>query len=119
MIPDRLIPVPTQILGIEIIQTIDLETLDTIDIGIIPTIGIESTQTIEILDIKIIDHAIILTTDQNVMVIKIDHLTFHRTEIQAITIDKGITLNHHIGKTHVIKIHHKIIGVVHRNIKNE
>ena len=115
----RLIPVPIQIQGIEVIQTIDLETLHTIDIEIIPTIGIETILTIEILHIKIIDHAIILTTDQNIIDIKIDHATIHRTEIQAITIDKGTTLNHHIGITHVIKIHHKFIRVVHLNIKDK
>ena len=111
--------VPIQILEIEIIQTIDLETLHTLDIKIIPTIGIETIQTIEILDIKIIDHAIILRTDQKIIVITIDHATIHRKEIQAITKDKGTTLNQHIGITHVIKIHHKIIGVVHLNIKEK
>ena len=115
----QLIPVPIQILGIEIIQTIDLETFRTIDIEIIPTIGLETIQTTKTLDIKIIDHAIILTTDQNIIVIKIDHATINRTEMQAITKDKGTTLNHHIGITHVIKIHHKIIGVVHLNIKDK
>ena len=78
------------------------------DIENIPTIGEKTIKTIEILDIKIIDHAIILTTDQTIIVIKIDHTTIHRTEIQAITIDKRTTLNHHIGITHVIgiKTHH-------------
>ena len=64
-------------------ETFDQETLHTIVIGIIPTIGIEAIQTIEILDIEIIDHVIVLT-DQNIIVIKIDHATVHRTEIQAI-----------------------------------
>ena len=41
---------------------------------------------IEIINIKILDHAIILATDQtiedqNVKTIKIDHATIHRTEI--------------------------------------
>ena len=93
--------------------------IHTIDIEIIPTIGIETIVTIKILDIKIIDHAINLTTNQNIVVIKSDHATVHRTEIQAIRTDEGTTLNHHIGITHVIKIHHKIIGVVHLNIKDE
>ena len=97
----------------------DQETLHTINIEFIPTIGIETIQTIETLDIKIIDPAIILTTDQNIKVIRIDHATIHRTEIQAITIDKRTTLNHHIGITHVIKIHNKIIGVVQINIKDK
>ena len=90
----RLIPVPIQILGIEFIQKIYLKTLHTIDIEIIPTIKTETIQTIEILDIERIDHAIILTTDQNTKIIKIDHVTIHRTEIQAITIDKRTTLKY-------------------------
>ena len=72
---------PVPILEIEIIQIIDLETLHTIDIEIIPTIGIETIQTIEtpIQTIKIIEHAIILTTNQNITIIKIDHATIHRS----------------------------------------
>ena len=80
----------TQKLEIETIQIIDLETLHTIDIEIIPTIGIEIIQTLETLDIKIIDHPIILTTDQNITIIKIDHAITHRIEIQALTLDKKI-----------------------------
>ena len=80
----RLIPVPIKNLDLEIIQTIDQETLQTIDIEIVPTIGIETIQTIETLDINKIDQAIILTTDQKITVIEIDHATSHRTENQAI-----------------------------------
>ena len=109
-----------QILEREIIQIIDLETLHTFDIEIIPTRGIETNQTIETLDIKIIkDHAIILTTYQNIRVKKIDYATIHRTEIQAITMDQGTTLNHHIGTTHVIKIHQKILGLVYYTSKTK
>ena len=103
-------PDPIQILGTEIVQTFDVETLHKTDIEIIPTIGIETIQTIKILDIKIIYHVIILTTDQNIIVIKIDHAIIQRTEIHAITTDKETTLNPHIGITHVIKIHNKIRG---------
>ena len=46
-------------------------------------------------------------------------MTIHKKEIQVITTDKGTTLNHHIGITHIIKIHNKIIGVVHLNIKGK
>ena len=79
---------------------------------------------LEILDTKIIDHAIIQTTDQTVVdqnktIIKKDHAFFHRIEIQVITIDKEFILSHHIGLTHDIKIHNKIIGVVHLNIKGK
>ena len=83
----------------------------------------ETFQMIEILDIKLIDQAIILTTDQtitdqNITIIKIDRVIIYRTEIPVITIDKE-TLSHHIGITHVIKIHNKIIVVVHLNIKDK
>ena len=44
-----------QVLEIEIIQIVGLETLHTTDIEIILMIGIETVQTIEIQDIKIID----------------------------------------------------------------
>ena len=110
---------PIQILEIEINQIIDLETLRTIDIENILTNGIEIIQTIETLDIKIIDHAIIQRSDQNIIIIKIDHALDHRTEAQAITTDKKTTFNRHIGITHVIKFHNKIIGVMHLNIKDK
>ena len=97
-------------------QLIDLETLHTIAIENIPTIGIETIQTIETLDIK---NAIILTSDQKTITIKKDDATFHRKEVQAITIDKGITLNHHVEITLVIKIHNKIIGVKNLKIKDK
>ena len=112
-------PARIQILEIKFIQKIDPETLHTIDIEIIPTIGIDTNQTIETLDIKIIDHAFILTADQHKIIIKKDHATFHRTKVQAVTTDKGTTLNHHIGITHVSKIHNKTIGVVYLSIKDK
>ena len=88
----RLMTDHIQILGIEIFQIIDLETLHTIDIEIILTIGIEAIQTIETPDIKTIDHAIIQTTDQNIKIIKIDHVINHRTEVQAITTKKLLSI---------------------------
>ena len=119
-----LMPVPIQILEIESNQIIDLETLHIKEIEIIPTIGIETIQMIEILDIKILDHANTPTTDQtiidrNITTIKIDYAIIHRTEIQVITIDKEATLSHHIGLTHVIKIHNKTIVVVDLKIKSK
>ena len=105
----RLMPDPIQNLEIEIIPIIDPETLHTIDIEIIPTIGIETLQTIETIDIKKIDHAIILIIYQNIVILKIDHAIIHRKEVQAITTDKETTLNHHIGITHAIKIYNKKI----------
>ena len=59
---------------------------------------------IEILDIKTIDHAIIITTDQtitdrNITTIKIGYAIFDKTEIQFITIDKETTLSHHRKST--------------------
>ena len=103
-------PVPIPILEIEIIQIIDAETLHTINKEIIPRIVIETIQTIEDLNIQQI---------KIVIVIKIDHATIHKTEVQALTKDKGTTLNHHIGTTHVIKYQNKIIGAVHLNIKDK
>ena len=111
-------PDPIQILKTEINQVIDLETLHAIDIEIILTIGIKIIQTIETSEIKIIDHAIILTTDQNTTIIKTDYAIIHRTEAQARTTDKGTILNHHIGITHVIITDSKIIGVKHQNVKD-
>ena len=102
---------PIQILGTEIVQTFDLETLHKTDI--------ETIQTIKILVIKIIDHVIILTTDQNIIIIKKYHAIIHRTKVHAITTDKETTLNPHIGTTHVIKIHNKIIEVIHLNINDK
>ena len=86
-------PVPIQNLEKEVIQIIDLETLYTMDIEIIARIGIETIQMIKILDIKIKDHAINLTTDQtitdqNITIIKKDHVIIHRTEIRVLAIDK-------------------------------
>ena len=107
----------TQSLEIEVIQVTDLETLHTIDTEINLTIGIGTIQTIETLDIKMIDHAIIQTTDQNIVIIKIDHAIIHRTEAQAIITAKETTLNHHKGMTHVIKIHNQFIGRIHLNSK--
>ena len=103
---------------------IDLETLHIIEIENIPTIGIKKFQMIEIINVEIIDHAIILTTDQtikdqNVITIKIVHATIHRIDFQVITTDKETTLSHHIGITHVIKFNNKIIEVVHLNIKSK
>ena len=117
-------PLPTKFLEIEIIQTIDLKTLRTIEIEINPTIGKENIQMIEILDIKLIDHVIILTTyqiitHQNITTIKTDHAIIHRTENQVKPIDRETTFSHRIGITHVIRIHNKIIGVVHLNIKGK
>ena len=68
---------------------------------------------IEIINIKKIDHAIILTTDQtikdqSIKTIKIDHATIYRTEIQVITTDKETTLNHHIGITTLSKFTTKL-----------
>ena len=112
---------PNQILEIEIIQIINLETLPIIETEISPTIGIEH---IHMIDIKTTDHAIILTTDQtiidqNITTIKIDQAIIHEIEIQVITKDKETTLRLHIGITHLIRIHNKVTGVVHLNIKGK
>ena len=84
----------------------------------------ETIQMIEKISFKIIDHAVILTTDrtikdQNIITIKIDHATIHKTEIQIITTDKETSLSHYIKTIHVIKIHNKNVEVVHLNIKGK
>ena len=103
----------------KIIQIIDLETLHTTNIEIIPTIVIEFIQINETLDIKIINHAIFLTTDQKITIIKTDHAIIHRIEIRVITIDKETTHSHHTGITHIITIYNKIKGVLYLNIKGK
>ena len=63
---------------------IDLETLHITKIEFIPSIGLETIQMIETRDIKIIDHATILTIDQIIKnqtttTIKIDHAKIPKT----------------------------------------
>ena len=106
---------PLQILEIEIIQIIDLETPHTIGVEIILTIEKEAIQTIENLDINIIDQALF---KQQIKILQLSK-QIHGTKAQAITTDKETTLNHHIGITHLIKIHNKNIGVIHSNIKDK
>ena len=103
---------------------IDQETLHIIEIEIVPTIGIETIHLIEDINVARIDHAIFpikdqTIEDQDIITIKIDHTTVHRTEVQVITTDKETNLNHHIGTTHVIQINNKIIKVVYINIKDK
>ena len=103
---------------------IDQEIHCTIDIDIIPTIEIEATQIIESNDIKTKDHEIIQTTDQitkdlTTIIIKIDHEITHKIGIQIITIEKETTLNHLIGKIHVIPILKTNIEAIHQNIKDK
>ena len=119
-----MIPVPTQTLGIDIIQLIDHETHHTIETGIIPTIEIEANQIVEISDTKTTDGEIIQTTDQIIkdlttITIPIDHEITRKIEIQTITIDKGIIPNHLIGIITVTLILKTRLEVIHQNIKGK
>ena len=59
-----------------------------------------TTQTIIIYNTQIIDYQTTQTTDQTIIIIKIDHLTIPSTKILIIQIDNKITLSHHIGIIH-------------------
>ena len=90
-------PVPIQTQGIDTIQTIDHEIHHKIEIETTLTIGIEVTQIIEIKSIQTADQETTHTIDQTIkepmITIKTDHKIFHKTEIQAITIDIEIIPN--------------------------
>ena len=120
----RLIPDPTQTLGIDTIQTIDHETHLTIEAGIVLTIRKEVIQRIEINVIKTIDHEIIQTTDQIIkdpitITIKINHVITRKLESKTITIIKIIIPNPFIGITTVTPIPNTSIEATHQNIKGK
>ena len=120
---NRLIPVLNQTLEIDTIQMIDHDTHHTIETGIIPTIEIEATQIVEISDIKTTDQEKLQTTDQNIkdvttIFIKTDHEITRKIEIQTITIDKEIILNHLIGILPVTPLLRTKLEVIHQNIKS-
>ena len=119
-----MLPVPSQTLGIDTIQTIDHEIHHTMVTETILTIEIEAIQIIEISIIKTTDQEKIHTTDQiikdpMIITIKIDHETIHKIEIQTITINKEIIPNILIGIITVTPIPNTVIEATHRNIKNK
>ena len=88
----------------------------------IQTIGIEVTPTIEIRTIQTTDQEITHIIDQiikgQMITIIIDHKIFHKTEIQATTIDTEIIPSHSIGIITVTPILDIDTEVTHQNIKD-
>ena len=116
----RLIPVPIQILGIDI----DHETHHTVETETIQTIGIEVIQIIEINGFKTIDHETIHTTDliineQITTTTIIDHEKILKIGIQTITINKKNILNLLIEIIIATPIPNTIIEATQRNIKDK
>ena len=119
-----LIPVPIQILGIDIIQTIDHEIHHTIETETIQKTEIEAIPIIEINVTKTIDQETIHTTDpiineRIIITTIIDHEIIHKIEIQTITISKRIILNLLIGIILATPIPNTNIEALHRNIRDK
>ena len=118
-----MIPVPIQILGIDIFQTIYHEIHHTIETETIQTIEIEAVPIIEINVTKTIDQATIHTTDPiinkriTITTIK-DHEIIHKIGIQTITISKGIILNLLIELI-IAPIPKTDIEAIHQNTKDK
>ena len=95
-------------------HTTEIETIQIIEIEVIRTIEIRITRTIDQEKTHIIDQTI---TDQKI-IIKIDHGTIHKIEIQVIIINIEIIPSHHIGIITIIIILNMDTEVVHQNIKD-
>ena len=82
----------------------------------------EVIQTTEIRITRTIDQGITHITDQTItdqtIIIKTDHETIHRIDIQVIIIDIEIILNHHIEIKTIIIILNIATEVVRPNIKD-
>ena len=113
-------PIPNQTQEINTIQTINhethhiTETIQIIETEVIRTIEIKLTRTIN----QEITHITDQTTTDQTTIIKKDHDTIHKIEIQVIIIDIGIILNHHIEIITIIIILNIATEVVHPNIKD-
>ena len=79
----------------------------------------ETNQTIGEDNTQITVHETIQTLDERIINITKDHLTFPRTEIVIIKIDKIKLLSHRIKTIHNINSHNKSIKVAHLNIKDK
>ena len=105
------------------IHTINHEIHHTIEIETIPIIGIEVIRTIEIRITRTIDQEITRIIDQTITnqmtIIKTDHGTIHKIEIQVIIINIEIITSHHIGIITIIIILKLDIEVIHQNIKDK
>ena len=115
-------PVPNQIQELNTIPIINDKTHHTTEIETIHRIEIEVIRTIEIRITRTIDQQITRIIDQNITdqmtIIKTDHGTIHKIEIQVIIIDIEIIPSHHIGIITIIKILNIDTEVVHQNIKD-
>ena len=112
--------IPNQ--GINTIQTISHETHHIIEIETTPIIEIEVIQTTEIRITRTIDQGITHITDQTItdqtIIIKTDHETIHKIDIQVIIIVIEIIPNHHTEIITIIIILTIATEVVHLNIKD-
>ena len=115
-------PVPNRIQEINTIPIINHETHHTTEIETIHIIEIEVIRTIEIRITRTIDQEIIHIIDQTItdqmIIIKTDHGTIHKIEIQVTIIDIEIIPSHHIGIITIITILNIDTEVVHQNIKD-
>ena len=106
---------------INTIPIINHETHHTTEIETIHIIEIEVIQTIEIRITRIIDQEITHIIDQTITdqmkIIKTDHGTIHKIEIQVIINNIEIIPGHHIGLITIIIILNIDKEVVHQNIK--
>ena len=102
------------IINHEIHHATEIETIHIIEIEVIRTIEIRITQTIDQEKTRIIDQTI---TDQ-MIIIKTNHGTIHKIEIQVIIINLEIFPSHHIGIITIIIILSIDTEVVHQNIKD-
>ena len=107
--------IPNQ--GINTIQTISHETHHIMEIETIPIIEIEVIQTTEISITRTIDPGITHITDQTV-IIKTDHEIIHKIDIQVIILVIEIIPNHHTEIVTIIIILTIATEVVHLNIKD-
>ena len=115
-------PVPNQTQEINTIRIINHETHHTTGIETIHIIEIEVIRTIEIRITRTIDQAITRIIDQSITdqmtIIKTNHRTIHKIEIQVIIINIEIIPSHHIGIITIIIILNIDTEVVHQNIKD-
>ena len=115
-------PIPNQTHEIKTIPIINHETHYTTKIETILIIEIEVIRTIEIRVIRTIDQEITRIIDQTITdqltIIKTDHGTFHKIEIQVIIINLEIIPSHHIRIIIIIIILNIDTEVVHQNIKD-
>ena len=116
-------PVPNQTQEINTIPITNHETHHTTEKETIHIIEREVIRTIEIIITRTIDQEITRIIDQTftdqMIIIKTDHGTIHKIEIQNIIINIEIIPSHHIGIITIIIILNIDTEVVHQNIKDK